>query len=90
MSAGKQGGKHQFEDPLRVLLRQRQVSNKVDFLYVCLKNAIFVWEPSEYMCLVINGSNMYSSDNGSKIGLNLWSRSFLPYKCIDRRLLPVS
>ncbi len=43
-----------------VLLRQRQVSNKVNFLLICMS------ECSEDMCLVKNGSNMYLADDGVK------------------------
>ncbi len=47
-----------------IVLRQRQVSNKVNFLLICLKNAIFVSECSEDVCLVKNESNMYLGDDG--------------------------
>ncbi len=33
---------------------------------MCLRNAIFVSECSEDMCLVKNGSNIYLSDDGLK------------------------
>ncbi len=51
-----------------VLLRQRQFSNKVNFLLRCLseKCHFFVSECLEDMCLVKNGSNMYLGDVGAK------------------------
>ncbi len=50
-----------------VLLRQRQVSNKVDFLLICVsEKCIFVSEFSEKMCLVKNRSNVYLGDDGAK------------------------
>ncbi len=36
MSVAKQGRKHQFPHLARVLLRQRQVSNKVNSLLICV------------------------------------------------------
>ncbi len=46
-----------------VLLRQRQISNKLNFLLICVseKCHFFVSECSEDMCLMKNGSNMYLS-----------------------------
>ncbi len=50
-----------------VLLRQRQVSNKVNFLLICVSGKChFVSECSEDMCLEKNGSNMYFGDDGAK------------------------
>ncbi len=50
-----------------VLLRQRQVLNKVNFLLICLsENVILVSECLEDVCFVKNGSNMYLGDDGTK------------------------
>ncbi len=65
MSVVKRGGKHRF--PNLVRMRQRQVSNKVNFpLIWCLNNVILVSECSEDMCLMENGSNVYLGDDGVK------------------------
>ncbi len=45
-----------------VLLRQRQVSNKVNFLLICVSEKC----QKEDMCLVKNGSIMYLGDYGVK------------------------
>ncbi len=59
--------------PKNVLLRQRQVLNKVNFLLIYVsENAIFVSECSEDMCLVKNGSNMYLGDDGAKRTGHRW------------------
>ncbi len=59
-----------------VLLRQRQVSNKVNFLLICVseKCHFSVRMFSRYVS-VKNGSNMYLNDDGVK---ELLSSSFLP------------
>ncbi len=49
-----------------VLLRQRQDSNKANFLLICVSETNLVSECSEDMCLVKNGSNMYLVDDGAK------------------------
>ncbi len=52
-----------------VLLRQRQVSNKVNFLLKhVFENCYFVSKCSEATCLscLKNGSNMYLGDDGAK------------------------
>ncbi len=60
MSVVKQGRKHQ-------LLRQRQVSNKVNFLLICVSEKChFVSECSEGMCLEKNVFKMYLADDGAK------------------------
>ncbi len=46
-----------------VFLRQRQVSNKVDFLLICVSEKLHFCED---MCLVKNGSNVYLGDDGVK------------------------
>ncbi len=62
-----------------VLLKQRQVANKVNFLLVmCLKNAIFVSKCLKDMCLVRNGTNSYLGDD--------WPKKLF----MDSRLPPVS
>ncbi len=67
-SVTKQGGRHCFFRSRRsVLLRQRQVSNKVNFLQNCvLKMSFLCQNVLEDKCLVKNGSNMYFCDDGVK------------------------
>ncbi len=68
MSIAKQGRKHRFLDLMCELLLSSQSC-------VCLKNAFFVSECSDDMCLAKNGSNLNLRDNGVKgISHNLWSR----------------
>ncbi len=51
-----------------VLLRQRQVWNKVNFhlIFLHLKIAMFVSECSEDVCLVKNGCDIFFGDSGAK------------------------
>ncbi len=50
-----------------MLLRQRQVSNKLNLLLICAsENAIFVSECLGDTHLVKNGSSMYLGDDGVK------------------------
>ncbi len=68
MSVAKQGGKHQLPNPARMCCwdRDRSWTKLILSQFVCLKNAIFVSECSEDMCLVKNGSNLYLGDDEEK------------------------
>ncbi len=66
ISIVKQSRKHQFPNLTRVCCRDRSRTKLIFSWFECLKNAIFVSECSEDMCLVKNGSSVYLDDDGVK------------------------
>ncbi len=67
MSVVKQGGKHRIPNLTRMCFWDRDKSRaQLIFYWFVSKNAIFVSECAEDLCLVKNKSNMHLGDDGAK------------------------